>query len=118
MEELNLQNAKKFHLFLDILYANKITLNYYSNLIRIWKYLQKEFKKKLLYPTSCLEENSNIILIWSNDTIYSELEITEKGFVSMLFQVKNKTTLYETSIDKYTLPTLEWISLMKKQFMN
>ena len=118
MEELNKENAKKFHLFFDTLRSNKPTFHYYINLNRIWKYLKKEFKANLIYPTSCIEENSNLILIWSNNTVYSELEITEKGFVSMLFQLKNQTTLYETKINQYTLPTLDWIQLMQNKFIN
>lgn len=118
MEDLNVENAKKFHLFLDTLHANNTTSNYYFNLNRIWKYLRREFKNHLIYPTSCTQENSNLILIWSNDEIYSELEMTEEGFVSMLFQLKNQTTLYETSIKQHTLPTLDWMLLMKKKFIN
>ena len=113
MDEITIENAKKFHLLMDTLQSNPSTNTYFQNLKRIWKFICKELKHDLQYPTTCNYENSNIILVWSNSQDYSELEINESGFVSMLFQIKNGSTLYETDSQTYTLPTLQWVNFMR-----
>ena len=109
------ENAKKFHLLADTLQNNSSTRDYYYHLNRVWSFLAKEFKKNMVYPSKCLQEDSNLILVWSDVNYYSELEITETGFVSSLYNSRDERVLLETNLGDYTLPTLDWIHHMKNK---
>ena len=114
MDEINIENAKKFHLLLDTLQDKKQTYSEYYHLNRVWKFLKKEFRKNLIFPTKCIYETPNMILVWSTDKYYADLEISNNGFVSSFYKSRDEKIIFENNLGDSTLPSLTWIDYMKK----
>lgn len=108
-------DAKNFHLFFDTISSNKETRHYSESLKRSWNFLKKELKDKLLYPNKVSQEDSNLILVWSNPRFYSEIVITPLGENSSFFKFRQDDIMYESK-KLSSLPDLHWIDLMKTYY--